>query len=99
MRIKNSIYNEFEVWCRKCKKVIIVEGPEDLQKEIKDEEEIFCLICPECGHEICFDGVFGHMLSTEFKKQVKMKKRDFLGNVLEAGKKFNEEFEGTFDKI
>lgn len=75
MRIKKTPYDwEFDVWCRDCEKVITVEGPEDLQKEVKDGQEMFCLICPVCGREIWFDGTMGHTLSLDFKKQVKTKK-------------------------
>ena len=76
-KIKNVLYEwEFDVWCNDCKKVITVEGPEDLQKEILPGKEhpMFCLVCPSCGREIRFDGIVGQTLSHEFISQVKDKK-------------------------
>ena len=101
MRIKKNVpYDwEFDVFCRDCKNVIVVEEPEDLQKEVKDGQEMFCLICPVCGCEIWFDGIMGHTLSSDFRKRVQTKKKNYLETALEACEKFNEEFEGTFDKL
>lgn len=76
-KIKNLPYGwEFDVWCNNCQKIITVEGPKDLQKEILPGEKhpIFCLICPLCGREIRFDGIVGHTLSPEFISRVKEKK-------------------------
>lgn len=72
MRVKENV-REFDVFCRSCKKVIIVERPEDLQKEVKNGQEMFCLICPVCGYQILFDGIIGDTLSPEFRKQVQTK--------------------------
>ena len=96
MRVKKSNW-EFDVWCRNCKTVITVEGPDDLQKEIRDGQEMFCLTCPVCGHEVWFDGICGYSLSPDFIKQVKPRKKDYLEIASENCKKFNEKFEGTFD--
>ena len=97
MRVKKPYpYFEFDVFCHKCEKTIIVEGPEDLTKEIQDGEEMFCLICPVCGKEIKFDGIMGYTLPPEFRELVKPK--TYLDLALGNCLKFNQEFEGTFDK-
>ena len=98
MRIKKNSYDEFDVFCHGCEKTIIVEGPEDLSKEEKNEQEMFCLTCPVCGREIWFDGIFGFTLSPAYRAQVKNKK-DYMANALEACKKLNEDLEGNFDKL
>jgi hypothetical protein len=75
-KIKNTPYGwEFDVWCKDCKKVITVEGPEDLRKETIPGEKhpMFCLVCPSCKREIRFDGIVGHTLSPEFISQVQDK--------------------------
>ena len=89
MRIKKNVpYDwEFDVFCRDCKNVIVVEEPEDLQKEVKDGEEMFCLICPVCGREIWFDGIMGHTLNPDFRKQVQTKEKNYLDTTLEACEK------------
>jgi len=74
MRVKKPYpYMEFDVFCRNCEKTIVVEGPEDLTKEIQDGEEIFCLICPACGNEIKFDEIMGYTLNPEFRELIKPK--------------------------
>lgn len=57
------------------KKVITVEGPEDLRKETIPGEKhpMFYLVCPSCKREIRFDGIVGHTLSPEFISQVQDK--------------------------
>lgn len=76
MRVKKTYpYEEFDVFCRSCKKIIVVEGPEDLTKENQDGEEMFCLICPVCGREILFDGIIGHTLTPQFRELVKPKNK------------------------
>lgn len=71
MRVKKSKYSEFELYCRDCKNTIIVEGPEDLKKELQDGREMFCLTWPVCGREIWFDGIRGYTLELGFRKEVK----------------------------
>ena len=98
MRVKKPYpYMEFDVFCRNCEKTIVVEGPEDLTKEIQDGEEMFCLVCPVCGNEIKFDGIMGYTLPPEFRELVKPK--TYLDRALDACLQFNREFEGTIDKL
>ena len=74
MRVRKPYpYMEFDVFCHNCEKTIVVEGPEDLTKEIQDDEEMFCLVCPVCGNEIKFDGIMGYTLNPEFRELVKHK--------------------------
>lgn len=75
MRIKNQSNHEFDVWCRECERVITVEKPEDIRKEIirGEKRPTFCLICPGCKKEIKFDGIVGIALRPEFVEKVKFK--------------------------
>ena len=82
MRVKKTYpYEEFDVFCRNCKRTIVVEGPEDLTKEDQDGKEMFCLICPVCEREISFDGIIGHTLTSQFRNLVKPKKQKPTGKL------------------
>ena len=53
IRIKSK--REYEVWCEKCRHVLVFDSPEDLKKENKPDScvnPMFCLICPSCGSKI-----------------------------------------------
>ena len=100
MRIKKFPYDwEFDVFCRGCNKIIVVEEPEDLTKKEEDGIIKLRLVCPNCGREIWFDNLTGHRINPDFIEQVKTYEPDYLDTALKAAKKFNEEFEGTFDKL
>ena len=100
MRIKKFPYDwELDVFCRGCNKIIVVEEPEDLTKKEEDGIIKLRLVCPNCGREIWFDNLTGHRINPDFIKQVKTYEPDYLDTALKAAKKFNEEFEGTFDKL
>ncbi|MBR3003119.1 MAG: hypothetical protein IKF38_06165 [Clostridia bacterium] len=86
IRIKGR--DEYEVWCRNCKKTIIFDSPEDLKKD--EPSELYCVICPLCEREIWFDGIVGHTLEPNFAKQVKPRKI-YLEDAIEACEKFNDE--------
>lgn len=73
-RIKSApVGCKLDVWCRDCRKVITVEEPQDLHKQVRpgDEHPMFCLTCPDCGREIWLDGIIGHALSQGFIDQAK----------------------------
>ncbi len=98
MRIKKFPYDwEFDVFCRQCKKIIVVEEPKDLTKLEEDRITKFHLVCPNCANEIWFDNLTGHRINPDFIKQVKNYEPTYLDLIDEACKKFNEDFEGTFD--
>lgn len=100
MRVKKPYpYEEFDVFCHNCKKTIVVEGPEDLTKDEQNGAEFFYLVCPECGNEIRFSGLTGYRINPEFRKLVKQKSKNFLEVGLENCRKFNQEFDGTIDKL
>ena len=83
IRIKSK--REYEVWCEKCRHVLVFDSPEDLKKEDKPDScvnPMFCLICPSCGSKIWFDGIFGFSLDPNFCNQVKF-----------SDKKLQEKFE------
>lgn len=77
MRVKKKPYDwEVEVFCKDCQNVIIVEGPEELYKEIQSGREMFGFVCPVCGREIWFDGIKGLSLSRKFRNQIPFKKKN-----------------------
>ena len=90
MRAKMYNSNSLEIYCKKCQNLFYVDAKEDFQKTKKNGEDVYCFTCPECLNVMFLSGISVHS---------KVQDENYLENVVKSAEKFNQEFEGTFDKL
>ena len=72
MHIKKADWIDFDILCRNCDTIYVIDSPNDLRKEVTDNHKIrLHFICPNCGNDVVFDRMIGTYIPEEMMLQIK----------------------------